>query len=102
MTMTDDRRPRRWWPVAASVGSAILSSVLVVFLLLGIQHRNAERDQRARQELARVQQQQTAALCGLVVLMDNAYRETPPSTVPGRNFADAITAARRILDCPAR
>lgn len=102
MTMKGDARPlRRWWPVAASVGSSIVSSVLAVILLLGIQHRNAEQDRRAQAELARVQQQMTAALCALVVLMDNAYHETPPATLPGRNFADAISDARRNkLHCP--
>lgn len=101
MTMRGDSRPlSRWWPVAASVGAAIVSSVLSVLLLLGIQQRNAEQDRRAQAELARVQAQQKAALCGLVVLMDNAWRETPPPSTAGQNFANAIRDARRILDCP--
>lgn len=100
MTMPADRRPRRWWPIAASVGSAIGSAMLAVFLLLGVQHRSAERDQHAQRELAAAQAQQKAALCGLVVLMDNAWRETPPATTSGRNLAGAIADARRILDCP--
>lgn len=103
MTMRIDLRPlRRWWPVAAAVGSSILSSILAVVLLLAIQQRNAEQDRKAQEELARVQAQQKAALCGLVVLMDNAWRETPPATTSGHNLAAAIADARRILDCPAR
>jgi type II secretory pathway pseudopilin PulG len=119
MTMTSDRGaaekantrrrpPRRWWPVAASVGSAILSSLLTVGLVLAFQARNAEHDRQAQESLAHVQQDlaqaqsaQRAALCSLVVLMNNAYRETPPITITGRNFAEALDEARRILDCPA-
>ena len=79
-----------------------MSSMLTVILLLVIQARAAEQDRAARAELARVQAEQRAALCGMVVLMDDAYRQTPATTPAGKNLADAIGEARQKLGCPPR
>lgn len=91
-----------WWPTAAAAATSILSSMLTVILLLVIQARATEREREARAEIARVQAQQQAALCGMVVLMDDAYRQTPATTPAGKNLADAIGQARVQLGCPPR
>jgi hypothetical protein len=102
MTMTGDPRPlRRWWPVAASVGAAILSSALAVFLAVGIQHRSAERDRQARVELQRAVQQLHDSICAVVIQFDNNYNSAPPETDAGKANAASIADLRHILGCPS-
>lgn len=85
---------------------AFIASAVVAFSSLAYaSHVNGESQKRAERgqaELAAAQAQQKAALCGMVVLMDDAYRKTPPTTPAGRNLADAIGAARMRLNCPPR
>jgi hypothetical protein len=38
--------------------------------------------------------------CRVVVTMDDAYRETPPATAAGKNFAESISQLRRDIGCP--
>lgn len=38
-------------------------------------------------------------ICGLIVVLDNAYQQTPPTTPVGRNLADEIHRYRVRLGC---
>lgn len=96
------RRLSAWWPVAAAAGTGILSAILAVVLLLGIQRRNAEADRRAQAELAAVQQRQRDALCAVVIVFDDNYRAAPPVTEAGRRNAAGLARLRADLGCPER
>jgi hypothetical protein len=37
--------------------------------------------------------------CDLLVPLDNAYQETPPTTPVGRNIADAMHRIRQNFEC---
>lgn len=39
--------------------------------------------------------------CGLVVALDEAYRDLPPQTPTGREVAAQVAALRDTYDCPA-
>lgn len=75
------RRPT-WALVAAVVASSLASSGLALALSL---RANAESDQK---------------VCGLVVVMDEAYRGTPAQTPAGREIATGVDQLRRDLNCP--
>lgn len=49
-----------------------------------------------------VQRQSERKWCSVVSTLDDAYRETPPATAPGRNLAASIADLRRELGCPTR
>lgn len=38
-------------------------------------------------------------ICGLIVLMDDAYRETPPATPTGLKMAREVNAYRHKIGC---
>lgn len=89
-----ERDDRRWWPLAVSVGTSVLSAILAASLCLTIQARNAERDREARVDLQRIQQEQRAALCALIIAQDDNYREFPASTELGEANARALADQR--------
>lgn len=51
---------------------------------------------------AHVQRESDRKWCSLVITMDDAYRQTPPTTAPGKNLAASIAELRRKLGCPTR
>jgi hypothetical protein len=85
---------RRWWPVAVSVGTSVLSAILAAALCLTI---NA----RSRAELERVQREQHDSLCAMIVALDDNYRDSPPGTELGRENAKALGVLRAAEHCPA-
>jgi hypothetical protein len=91
---------RRWWPVAVSVGTSVLSAILAAALSLSISARNAERDREARIELERVQQEQHNSLCAMIAAFDDNYRDEPPASKLGRDNARDIAALRIAEGCP--
>ena len=72
---------------------AIACSVLVTFMLSVVlafyfAHQSYQRSlQNERQ------------ICGLIVTLDDVYRQTPPTTETGRNFADQLHTYRVALGC---
>lgn len=44
-------------------------------------------------------QQRAREICGLIVLLDNTYQQTKPTTALGQNIADEIHAYRTRLGC---
>jgi len=86
---------RRWWPVAVSVGTSVLSAVLAAALCLTVSWRNAERGRDARTELIR-------SVCAIVVTLDDNYSDTPPETELGRRNAASMAQLRVALGCPPR
>jgi hypothetical protein len=91
--MTTNRRWPGWYALAAAfVSSAVISGSS--FLLSA--HSTAESIQRDRES----RRASELALCGVVATMDDAYRETPPTTPAGRNLAASIAELRQGLGCP--
>jgi hypothetical protein len=42
---------------------------------------------------------EVAKICGLIVVMDQAYAETPPTTEAGRHIADEVSRYRDRIGC---
>lgn len=85
---------RRWWPIAVSVGTSVLSAVLAAALCLTVQAR-------AKAETERVQRDTHDSLCAVIVTLDDNYREIPPGTELGRTNARDLTAERARQGCPS-
>lgn len=47
----------------------------------------------------RVDRESSREICGLLVVLDDAYAQTPPTTPVGRNIADEIHRYRQKLGC---
>lgn len=90
LTVTSDSR---WWPVAVSVGSSVLSAVLAATLCLTVSARNAEEGRDARRQM-------TADVCAIVVAQDDNYHDSPPTTDLGRRNAASMRQLRISLGCP--
>lgn len=84
---------RRWWPIAVSVGTSVLSAILAAALCLTV---NA----RSRAELERVQQEMHDSLCATILALDDNYREIPPESDLGRANAEALAGERQRQNCP--
>lgn len=93
---------RFWYAIAVAFIACVVFGSAGIGIGFWANGQSQKRSAAAQAELARVQQEQRDALCRMVVLMDDAWHETPPSTVSGRNLAQAIADARATLGCPKR
>lgn len=84
---------RRWWPIAVSVGTSVVSAILAAAL---VQTWGA----RAQDEIERVQRDQHNSLCAMIVALDDNYRESPPATELGRDNARDLSELRIAEGCP--
>lgn len=78
----------------AVYATIVVFVTLVGLVLVGVQyvdhvdHRSEQRNiDRARE------------ICGLISVLDDAYRDTPPTTPLGRNVASEVHAYRLKLGC---
>lgn len=94
-----EREDQRWWPLAVSVGSSVLSALLATTLVLIVSHRQVEQERFAREELRIAQEEQRAALCALIVRWDDNARRRPPSTTLGKDNATAMAQLRQSYRC---
>jgi hypothetical protein len=74
-------RPTIYWWIALLLSSLTTGVVAIVVARNG----NAESQRK---------------WCRVVVTKDDAYRETPPATAAGKNFAESISQLRRDIGCP--
>ena len=79
----------------ARVYAAVVVFVTLVVLGLGNWAYIRHVDQVAEERNV----QRAREICGLIVVLDDAYRETPPTTALGRNVALEIHAYRARLGC---
>lgn len=93
---------RFWYAIAVAFVACAVCAGAAMGYGIYVNGESRRRAEQAQTELARVQQEQRDALCRMVVLMDDAWHETPPSTTSGRNLAEAIADARATLGCPKR
>lgn len=54
----------------------------------------------ARERSAREASEQ--AFCGIIVLLDDSWRSTPPTAPSGKALAAAVAEARAVNHCPSR
>lgn len=80
----------RGWHVLVVV---LLTAVLAAGAALVSASRSAALSQHAREESER-------RWCGVVVALDDAYRQSPPQTPAGQRIADSIAALRTEFGCP--
>ncbi|MFF3867340.1 hypothetical protein [Micromonospora sp. NPDC001898] len=76
--------------------------VLVVVLLTAVLAAGtaliaAQRAGRVAEESRQVSARQ---MCGVVVALDDAYREAPPQTPAGQRIAESIALLRTEFGCP--
>jgi hypothetical protein len=90
--MTEHGRPS-WYSWVVVVLVPLMASVAVLVISLRVNEQSIEREREAR----RASEQ---AFCGIVTLLDNSYRRSPPSTQAGRELAVAIRGAREGYNCP--
>lgn len=93
---------RFWYAIAVAFVACLISAASSVGYASWVNAQSQKRAERGQAELAAAQAQQRAALCEMVVLMDDAYSKSPPTTAAGRNLADAIAVARVKAGCPPR
>jgi hypothetical protein len=93
---------RFWYAITVAFVACLITAIASVGYASWVNGQSQKRAEQAQAQLAVAQAQQRAALCGMVVLMDDAYSKTPPSTPAGRNLADAIAVARVRAQCPPR
>lgn len=93
---------RRWWPIVVSVGSAVMSAVLSTTLCLTVSERNARHGREQRIELQESQARQHAALCALIVSLDDNYRSNPLPTELSKKNAQSVADQRALQGCPPR
>lgn len=91
--MQEHGRPS-WYSWVVVVLVPIMASIGVLIISLRVNEWAVAREREAR----RVSEQ---ALCGIVVLLDDANRKSePPVTGYGRELAEAIRSAREAYRCP--
>lgn len=76
---------RQWLALLVGVGLAIGFTIAYV---TKVDHAAEARNQQRVREI-----------CGLLVVLDDAYGQTPPTTQLGRNIADEIHRYRQRLGC---
>lgn len=80
---------------ARQVYAAVVVFATLVILAVGnwayIQHVDHQAEQR--------NVQRAREICGLIVVLDDAYRATPPTTPVGQHLADEIHRYRVALGC---
>lgn len=75
-------------------------ALLVVFLtLVGLGFVNWLYIRHVDAQAERRNLERAREICGLITVLDDAYRGTPPTTQLGRNVADEIHAYRQRLGC---
>lgn len=80
---------------ARTVYAAVVVFVtLVAVSLLNVAYTNHVDRQAEQRNIERVRE-----ICGLIVVLDDAYQQTPPATSVGRNVADEIHRYRERLGC---
>jgi hypothetical protein len=91
--MTEHGRPS-WYSWVVVVVVPLMASIAVLVISLRINEQSIERERDARRA-------SEEAFCGIVVLLDDSYRRSPPSTPAGKDLARAIGDARAGYRCPA-
>lgn len=91
--VADNRLRIPWYLLVAVVLLPVLFSTLVLVISLRTNERAvaAERMSRRVSELA---------MCQLVVLLDDTYKQTPPPSETGRQVALAMANLRVANHCP--
>lgn len=95
-----------WYSWVVVVLVPLVASIGVLVVSLRVNSNAIDRERRAnsdainRERQVRIESQR--AFCGIVVLLDETWRRTPPTTAAGRELADAVAAARVVNRCPPR
>lgn len=93
--MTEHGRPS-WYSWIVVVMVPIMASIAVLVISLRINERTTQESIQREREARRASEQ---AFCGIIVLLDDSYRRSPPVTQTGRELAGAIARARSGYGC---
>lgn len=88
----------KWYVWLAVVLAPILASVTVLGIAL---QRSSEATARAVAQERQAREASEQAFCGIVTLLDDAWRATAPTTESGIRLAAAVREAREEYGCPA-
>lgn len=80
---------------ARQVYAAVVVFVTLVAVAIGNWAYTNYVDRQAEQRNL----QRSREICGLLVVLDNVYQQTPPTTPVGRNVAEEIHRYRLALGC---
>lgn len=75
---------------------SLIAMIVGLFLGVGLSIGYSAQAVNSAKTTAFKNQQQ---ICGIIVILDNAYQTTPPTTPLGRKLADAMHAYREFLGC---
>jgi hypothetical protein len=89
--MTEHGRPS-WYSWVVVVLAPIIAATAMLIVSLKINAQSIAREREARQASEQ-------AFCGIVVLLDDAWTRTPPTTQSGRELAVAVDRARHDYRC---
>lgn len=89
--MSDHGHPS-WYSWLVVIGACFTSLLISVTISISTTRHMVEREEQAR-----LQGEQ--ALCGVIYVLDDAYRQVPPTTPAGKQVAKAI-ADERARRCP--
>lgn len=93
--MPDRRRFPSAYTLVAILASSMAASILAIAISVHTTSESIRRAEESRRAADR-------ALCGVVVTLDDAYRQTPPTTPAGKNLAAGLADLRRSLRCATR
>lgn len=80
----------------------VACTITVLIVSLIVNQRAIERERSARIAAAQSAEASRVALCGIYVLLDDAYRARPPAPkTTGAELAVAVAAARIANHCAA-
>jgi hypothetical protein len=86
-----------WWSWLVVVLVPLLASVGVLVITLRVNERTVETTVAREREARRAAE---LAFCGIIVLLDDTYKRTPPETPAGKGLAKAVRDARGTYNCP--
>lgn len=93
---------RDFWLRIVSYGISFLTAILATALCLSVQARADHRETVQREQLQRQAAQQHAALCAVIVGLDDNATEVPATTPLGIKNSKTYASLRVSQGCPPR
>lgn len=83
---------RSWWGLATAYASAIIMGLVAMLFA-------ADKAHEAESRAIETDRESSQKWCAVVVTLDDAYRQLPPTTATGRRLAEEIAKLRKDFGC---
>lgn len=82
-----------WYTAVVLVGAMIASMGLTLYVSFTVNERSLKREEQSRRN-------SELDLCQFIIVQDDIYRTTPPTTAAGKRIAVALGDLRVAYRCP--